>query len=398
MMRRKFVSVATLLIISLYLMMATIGASFFDMTFNDYAPISNKDRILRVSNIVASKDGKFVKRGGMSLHFFDSYIKRMLTPERIAIFSRGTFSLIQNNHRHFKKIHFINHEYWNVFGFNFFEGGPFVASDIDEGQKVIIITNAFRDEYFGRENVLGESLEIYGESYRIKGVVNQADGFSTMDTDVYIPYTLDPRLFKTPQIMGGYEALLMGSSVDQLPAMKQEFYQKISQVIYPNPDQVDGIESHAFTFSENFLYYNIGPDTEENFFISFFILIVMFGIPASSLLTINVSKMMERAAEIGVRKSFGANVHHLMSQFIVENLVFTFFGGILGYFFAVIMSDWVVRPLFSEFNSTFPGGLFLLNPRMFIVSMCICTIYGLATGIIPALKMAKMNPIEALKS
>lgn len=398
MMRRKFVSFITLLIISLYLMMATIGASFFDMTFNDYAPITNKGRILLIRHIDLFKAGDMDARNQVSMHFIKSYVQTMVTPSRIAWFANSGFYLILNNHKEFQQIHYINHEYWNLFGFTFYEGSPFSEKEVAEKKPMVIITKEFRDLYFEKEGVIGETVEIDGDLYQVKGVVNQGDGFSGMNPAVYLPYTLDKRVENTPQLRGNYQGLLMAESRNDVPTIQKEYRQKLKQVVFPNPDRYDAIDGYALTFGENFLYYNLSRNTESLFVFLFIILVVMFAIPASSLLSINTSRITERASEIGIRKSFGANTNHLVIQFIVENLLFTFFGGILGYVFAVFTADWLVRPIFGEFGATFPEGFFLFNPRMFLVSMAICTLYGLATGVIPAWRMAKMNPIAALKN
>ena len=101
---------------------------------------------------------------------------------------------------------------------------------------------------------------------------------------------------------------------------------------------------------------------------------------------------MERASEIGIRKAFGAPVKTLVWQFIVENIFITFLGGSIALLLTLITihlinaSGWIA---FADLT---------INLTVFLISMVVCLIFGLLSGVLPALRMAKLSIADALKS
>jgi putative ABC transport system permease protein len=100
---------------------------------------------------------------------------------------------------------------------------------------------------------------------------------------------------------------------------------------------------------------------------------------------------MERASEIGVRKAFGASSWTLVGQFIVENVVLTLIGGVIGF----ILSRFVLRSI-SE-SGWFPYAEFHLNYRIFLAGLLLAVFFGLLSGVYPAWKMSRLHPVQALK-
>jgi putative ABC transport system permease protein len=114
-------------------------------------------------------------------------------------------------------------------------------------------------------------------------------------------------------------------------------------------------------------------------------------LPVINLVNINVSRILDRASEIGIRKSFGASSGHLVRQFIVENLVVTVCGGALGFVLAVltlqVMGD----------SGLLPNEAFRFNYRVFALGLLYVLVFGLMSGITPAWLMSRLDPVHALK-
>ena len=120
--------------------------------------------------------------------------------------------------------------------------------------------------------------------------------------------------------------------------------------------------------------------------LSFFILL-----PTLNLINLNVSRIMERSSEIGVRKAFGATQTNILGQFIVENIVQTILGGILGMGLAMIMIKMIN-------DAGLLGDILLkINYKFYIYSLIICLLFGLLSGLLPAYRMSKLHVVNALK-
>jgi putative ABC transport system permease protein len=121
-------------------------------------------------------------------------------------------------------------------------------------------------------------------------------------------------------------------------------------------------------------------------------LVVLFMVlPAISLVNINVSRIMERASEIGVRKSFGAASTTLIGQFVVENVLLSLMGGIIGIGFTEVV-------LYLLSNSyLIPYAEFHINYRVFVYGLLMAMFFGVFAGVYPAWKMSRLHPVEALR-
>ncbi len=109
---------------------------------------------------------------------------------------------------------------------------------------------------------------------------------------------------------------------------------------------------------------------------------------AIGLMNIMLVSVTERTREIGVCKAIGATRHTIMVQFLTEAVVISLIGGLVGIFFGVLVGNGVTLLM---------GGNFLLPWGWISAAIITCTLVGLASGLYPALKAARLDPIESLR-
>ena len=197
---------------------------------------------------------------------------------------------------------------------------------------------------------------------------------------------------------GGYGAIVLTKTPGELDAARNEFQDRINRI--PVPGVVDGFRYAVITvksdpFLTNFFSSLMGgrPDTKVAFFGAIaFMLLMLLGLPIVNLVNLNVSRIMERASEIGIRKAFGAPIRSLLWQFIIENIFVTFIGGAI----ALLLTVGIISLINSSGWIAYAD--LTVNVNVFIVSLLLCLVFGVLSGVLPAMRMSKLPIVEALKS
>ncbi|MEL7252325.1 MAG: FtsX-like permease family protein, partial [Bacteroidota bacterium] len=115
-------------------------------------------------------------------------------------------------------------------------------------------------------------------------------------------------------------------------------------------------------------------------------------LPTLNLINMNLSRIMEREAEIGVRKAFGAHSGTILYQFVFENIIITFIGGVIGMLLAML-----VLYLIND-SQVLPQLTLRFNGTVFLYSLIICLLFGIISGLLPAWKVSRLQIADVLKS
>jgi putative ABC transport system permease protein len=275
------------------------------------------------------------------------------------------------------------------------EGKAFSKQQIDNGEHVTVISEDIKKEYFGDVgSVVGKYIEADNVQYRISGVVkNIPITLYMLYSDIYLPYTVSKVDYNNQSYRGDYSAILLAKSPGDLSKMQKEYEDMIGKLPMSNPE-FNKIYSHADPFIRG--YVRSGNEEKSGITyallaITILILLIML-LPTLNLININITRIMERSSEIGVRKAFGASSKTLVYQFIVENLILTFLGTLIG----VVLSVIILQVINS---SNLIANLELsVNFTVLFIALIICLVFGLLSGVYPAWRMSKLNVVTALKA
>ncbi len=400
-LRHPFYTFITLFGITLTLTVLMVLTSFIDHLLGSHYPEYKRDKSLYIMNLTIQDSARSsMNNSPLSYNFIKEHIQKLKTPEKVGF---STFVSFANSYLNGKKIKlntkFCDANFWEVTDYEFLEGKPFNEQNIANGEHVVVITDAIKKQYFEDEtaSAVGKSIEIDNEKFRVIGVVKAAPVTRLMTfSDVFFPYNLPKSNYQTAGLQGNFTAIVLAKSKSDFKAIQEEFNASVNRIPLPIAlygQKYDVIEVRAQTYTDTVLHTFMSGGREIYFYIGIvFILLILMGLPAINLVNLNVSRIMERASEIGIRKAFGAPSSALAWQFIIENIFITMIGGS----FALILTLIII----SIFNDS---GLILhadlsINFSVFGVSLLVCLVFGLLSGVVPALRMSKMKVIDALKS
>src|ERR1700761_7852791 len=179
--RRKFFTFISLFGISFTLTILLVLTAFIDKVVGDSYPDKKRDRSLYISRI--SQIGKnSMSSGNPSFYFLDHYTKSLKTPFKLAISSgySGTNTYV-NNKKIAVNFKYTNAEFWDILEYDFIEGKPFNKREVDNEDKVTVISEDMKKEYFGDvPSVVGKYLEADNVKYRVIGVIKSVPVTSYM--------------------------------------------------------------------------------------------------------------------------------------------------------------------------------------------------------------------------
>ena len=401
-LRRKFFTFISLFGVSFTLMILLVVMAMFDHMVGPSTPAKRIDQMLFVNTIRHQMvDGHGWMNMPASIHFVDDYVRKLKTPAKVGI------STASSNATAFTKskllpldLSYTDGNFWQIMNFDFLGGRAFTDSEVKGAQHVCVLNEATARGYFGTADVVGRTIEIDLKRYKVAGVVrNVSAGHIYAYADVWVPYTLSPQYFKDNRIGGEFMVVLLAPSVAAVPAVREEFRQMMRRVEIPNPKEVKALFSYAdpimASFTRALLNHNdqtVDDDNLDSFYLLVAGLALLFMLlPALNLVNLNVTRIMERSGEIGVRKAFGAAGRDLVGQFLVENVVLALVGGLLGLGLAA-----GALALVNQAH-TLAYVHFELSWRVFGWGMVLTLLFGLMSGVYPAWKMSRLNPVAALR-
>jgi putative ABC transport system permease protein len=266
----------------------------------------------------------------------------------------------------------------------------------DEIQRahVAVIGSEAKDKLFSGRNALGEHIRLDGLSFEVIGVLSakMQEGNDDINRVIYVPFTTMSELknthyldtiwftYQTPE----YESL--EQSVRTIMATQHKFSQTDRQAVEVFNLMTQVHQFEIITLGLKVLMGFIGTLT--------------LGIGGVGLMNIMLVSVTQRTREIGVQKALGARRRYILMQFLAEALTITFIGGVLGVLLAYAVALSVGRlTLYSAFAKNGEAGdiRLIIAPGTLIASTLILGMVGLISGMVPAVRASRLNPIEALR-
>lgn len=277
--------------------------------------------------------------------------------------------------------------YYDIQGLSLVLGRFLKTADVDNHTSVCVINEAAAEELIGYSDCLGEEIFLNGMRFSIVGVLKDDDDsltsvFGSDSLVAYIPYTTLVRLSTTvtEKLTSFYVSAAEGYEVSAAET-------RITEILM---ERLEEDEDAFNVYSQDALEDAMSSITS-------ILSILLGGIAAISLVVggIGIMNIMlvtvtERTREIGIRKAIGATRGAILRQFLIEAVVLSMCGCLIGIFLS-----WVILQLITIIVASL-SLTFTMNGTVVLIAVSFCLFIGVVFGIYPANKAASMKPIDAL--
>lgn len=260
------------------------------------------------------------------------------------------------------------------------QSGRFIAAlDQDNHSKVAVLGSDTAQTLFGLGNAVGQSIGINGSSYKVIGVL-QSVGSSlgtSGDSTVIVPLSTGQRLASTTSIESVYVKVRDEENINFITNRLEQTMRGVigEEDSYSVSSQEDLMETADSV--DNTLTLLLGGSAA--------ISLIVGGIGIMNIMLVSVS---ERTKEIGIRKAIGAKRGNILLQFLIEAVILSSFGGLIGIGLGLVSAE-----AFTKITGT----AVVYSVPVILMSFAFSLLVGIVFGVFPANKASKLDPIQALR-
>jgi putative ABC transport system permease protein len=283
--------------------------------------------------------------------------------------------------------------------------GRFIArDDVEKKALVVVLGSAVAEKLFGDDDPIGQNIRIFAGvggrfgitiNFTVIGVMEERGGTSGSDLDNQIFTPLPSLQARAP---AGFRNARGYSNIGQINvALKEGCNEDATKTdiaaILRTARNIPADKDDDFQIQSQKDILATATEVEESFQILIasiaLIALVVGGIGIMNIMLVSVT---ERTREIGIRKAVGARRFDIMLQFLLEALVVTVLGGILG-----VLAAWGATEIATKFEIGGADTKYAITPQWVMLGLGVSAITGIVAGVYPAWRASRLDPIEALR-
>lgn len=377
-LKNKFYSTLSILGVALtFIFLTVVFIAIRQMTGN-IAPDVYKDKTISLSNIrMENGDDRWIDSA-----LVKNYL-RLKQPEYIAYLNSQSPAVFHNERVVQDAIGYVNADFFNIFKFEYISGKPFGVDD--ENNPVVVMTDEYAKNYFGKTDVIGQKYELQGYTFTVIGVVKKAYQFSAASYGLYIPYKFDRFI---PQRDTGHTIFLKARNKESVKAVSDELNMMNMQLY-----QQGVLESPSM--AKEWDAMNVIDQTPVLVSLGAVIALLLL-IPAFNILSLNSGRIMDQTEELSIKKAYGASRLNIFKELITENLVSTSIGALLGLILTIPFTYGILA-LISKFSSRPISMVFEIDIYVIGIIALTTLIFSILSSFIPAWVISKKKVIDGLK-
>lgn len=263
------------------------------------------------------------------------------------------------------------------------DGRLYTLQELNAARHVAVLGMGVVDKIFPKIDPIGQTIRVDGDEYQVIGVIERKGGMLGGNQDNFIALPLTT-------FFGNY-----GRDRDihiMVQSMNQETYEdcieQVRGILRAARHVAPGTDDDFYIFSNDSLIESFNDLTKYvrlGIMLISAIALIAAGVGIMNIMLVSVT---ERTREIGIRKAIGARRNHILSQFILEAVVLSEFGGIIGIILGILGGN--AAALILQVPPVIPFG-------WAAVGFAICSLIGIVFGVYPAWKASNLDPIESLR-
>ncbi len=312
-------------------------------------------------------------------------IRRQLTAAAVAPSAMRSMVAIYGNANWSTMVYGVDDEFFVAKSWPLQAGRLFSEGELRAGEPVCILGASLAKRLFGYQDPLGAKIRLGKLVCEVIGLLS-SKGQSVMGTDQDDVVLMPLKTFWR-RIVGNREVSLIQVSVREGTATEKA-KQDLERLLRERRRIGPGQEDDFYVMDIKELAYTLTGTTRILTSLLGAVAAVSLLVGGIGIMNIMLVSVTERTREIGIRLAIGALEHEVLLQFLVEAVVLSSFGGMIGILLALLASLWLARTL---------GVPFVFDAGIVILAFLVAVAVGVAFGYFPARKAARLDPIEALR-
>lgn len=335
---------------------------------------------------------KYVKRPNATYEEFEALKEKVKSADAVSVRAFTVDQKLQFKNNNVERVIAVGttYDFDRIFDVNIDFGRYFLQEEMDNGRDQIILGYVLAEQLFPNvEYGIGKKIKMNGRKLTVIGIIKKegasilGDGF---DEAAIVPYNWFKKYYnvKSPRM----EHMLSVRAAEGVPLeqLREEITMVMRAKRHLKPKEENNFEINHLSLLTGMIDGVFAVATGAGFIIGFFAIVV----GAIGIANIMFVSVKERTRQIGIKKSLGAKRRYILIEFLIEAVVLTFLGGLLG-----LLLVFGVLTLLNNFVDSFE--LFLGLKNVF-VGMIILIVIGIIAGLVPAFIAAFMDPVKAIRS